>query len=329
MTALRVLIIGGNGIISASVSRLAVERGFEVTLLNRGTSTTRPPIAGTTSIVGDADDAASIAAAVGELEFDVVANFRSFVPAQVEADVALFSGRAGQYLYISSASAYQKPVAGLPIRESTPLRNPFWEYSRNKAASEDVLVHAYRDHGFPATIVRPSHTYDSSLVPLEGGWTQVERMRQGKPVVIHGDGTSLWTLTHARDFAGAFVGLFGNPHALGETVHITSDEVLPWNQIATVLGAAAGVSEPAIVHVTSDALARELPEWGPGLLGDKAHSVIFDNSKIKALVPGWVATTSFAEGAREIVEWFDADPARKRVDAELDAKLDAIVARHS
>jgi nucleoside-diphosphate-sugar epimerase len=325
VTALRVLIIGGNGIISASVTRLAVERGFEVTLLNRGTTTTRPPIPGAASIIGDADDPASIAAAVGELEFDVVANFRSFVPAQVEADVALFAGRAGQYLYISSASAYQKPVAGLPIRESTPLRNPFWEYSRNKAASEDVLNRAYRDHGFPITIVRPSHTYDPSLVPLEGGWTQVERMRRGKPVVIHGDGTSLWTLTHARDFARAFVGLFGNPHALGETVHITSDEVLPWNQIATVLGAAAGVADPAIVHVTSDDLARELPEWGPGLLGDKSHSVVFDNSKIKTLVPGWVATTPFAEGAREIVEWHDADATRRRVDAELDAELDRIV----
>ena len=328
MTALRVLIIGGNGIISGSVSRLAVERGFEVTLLNRGTSTTRPPIPGAHHLTGDADDPASIAAAVGVLTFDVVANFRSFHPEQVEADVALFGGLTGQYLYISSASAYQKPVAGLPIRESTPLRNPFWEYSRNKAASEDVLNREYRDHGFPATIVRPSHTYDPTLVPLEGGWTQVDRMRRGKPIVVHGDGTSLWTLTHARDFARAFVGLFGNPHAVGETVHITSDEVLPWNQIATVLGASAGVSDPSIVHVTSDALARELPEWGPGLLGDKAHSVVFDNAKIKGLVPGWVATTPFAEGAREIVEWFDADSARKHVDAELDAKLDRLVKKY-
>jgi nucleoside-diphosphate-sugar epimerase len=324
---LRVLIIGGNGIISGSVSRLAVERGMDLTLLNRGTSTTRPPIDGTRQIIGDADDPASIAAAVGDAEFDVVANFRSFHPHQVAADVELFTGRTGQYLYISSASAYQKPVAGLPIRESTPLRNPFWQYSRDKAASERVLGDAYVDHGFPITIVRPSHTYDSTLVPLEGGWTQVERMRQGKPVVVHGDGTSLWTLTHARDFARAFVGLFGNPHALGETVHITSDEWLPWNQIATVLGAAAGV-EPTIVHVASDTIARELPEWGPGLLGDKAHSVIFDNAKIKALVPGWVATTPFAEGAREIVDWYDADPARRQVDAALDAALDRLVERH-
>jgi nucleoside-diphosphate-sugar epimerase len=324
---LRVLIIGGNGIISGSVSRLAIERGMELTLLNRGTDTTRPPIEGAGSIIGDADDPASIAAAVGDARFDVVANFRSFRPGQVAADVELFAGRTGQYLYISSASAYQKPVAGLPIRESTPLRNPFWQYSRDKAASERVLGDAYVDHGFPITIVRPSHTYDSTLIPLEGGWTMLERMRNGKPVVIHGDGTSLWTLTHARDFARAFVGLFGNPHALGETVHITSDEVLPWNQIASVLGAAAGVAEPRIVHVTSDALARELPEWGPGLLGDKAHSVIFDNAKIKSLVPGWVATIPFAEGAREIVEWYDADPARRRVDTELDASLDRLVER--
>ena len=329
MTALRILIIGGNGIISASVSRLAVERGFDVTLLNRGTSTTRPPIDGARSIIGDADDAASIAAAVGALEFDVVVNFRSFLPAQVEADVALFSGRTGQYVYISSASAYQKPVAGLPIRESTPLRNPFWEYSRNKIASEDVLVPGLpRSAAFPRrSCGRRTPTTPRSCRSRAAG-PQVERMRRGKPVVIHGDGTSLWTLTHARDFARAFVGLFGNPHALGETVHITSDEVLPWNQIATVLGAAAGVAEPAIVHVTSDAIARELPEWGPGLLGDKAHSVIFDNAKIKALVPGWVATTPFAEGAREIVEWHDADPARQHVDPELDAKLDRLVEKY-
>ncbi|MFT4283858.1 MAG: NAD-dependent epimerase/dehydratase family protein [Protaetiibacter sp.] len=325
MTAQRVLIVGGNGIISASVSRLAVERGYEVTLLNRGWSTTRPAIDGAEVIVGDADDAASIAAAVGGREFDVVANFRAFVPAQVEADVELFRGRTGQYLFISSASAYQKPIAQLPIVESTPLRNPFWQYSRDKIACEDVLVRAYRDTGFPMTIVRPSHTYDATLIPLEGAWTTLQRMLDGKPVIVHGDGTSWWTLTHARDFARAFTGLFGNPHAIGSPVHITGDESLSWDEITRLLGRALGV-EPEIVHVASDAIAREIPEMGPGLVGDKAHSVLFDNTRIKALVPGWVATTPFADGAREIVEWHLADASRRTVDAELDAAFDRLAA---
>ncbi|MEO8260930.1 MAG: SDR family oxidoreductase [Pseudolysinimonas sp.] len=325
MSALRVLIIGGNGVISASCSRLAVERGMTVTLLNRGTDTTRPAIEGAESLVGDAGDAASIRDAVGTREFDVVANFRAFTPGQVTADVELFAGRTGQYLFISSASAYQKPIAHLPITEATPVHNPFWQYSRDKIACEDVLVRAYRESGFPMTIVRPSHTYDPTLIPLEGGWTALARIRDGRPLVVHGDGTTLWTLTHARDFARAFVGLFGNPHALGGSVHITSDESLTWNAIAGLFGRALGV-EPHIVHVTSDAIARELPEVGAGLLGDKAHSVIFDNTRIKSLVPGWVATTPFAEGVREITDWHLADPARQVVDTDLDAAFDRLAA---
>jgi nucleoside-diphosphate-sugar epimerase len=326
MAALRVLIIGGNGIISASVSRLAVERGMQLTLLNRGTDTTRPAIAGAESIIGDAGDPSSIRDAVGSREFDVVANFRAFTPDQVQADVDLFTGRAGQYLFISSASAYQKPIAQLPITEATPLHNPFWQYSRDKIACEEVLVRAYRDSGFPMTIVRPSHTYDSTLIPLEGGWTALARIRDRRPLIVHGDGTTLWTLTHARDFAPAFVGLFGNPHALGAPVHITSDESLTWNAIAGLFGSALGV-EPNIVHVTSDAIARELPEVGAGLLGDKAHSVQFDNTRIKGLVPGWVATTPFAEGAREITDWYLADAGRQVADPELDAAFDRLAAR--
>lgn len=328
MAAQRVLIVGGNGIISASVSRLAVERGYEVTLLNRGRSRTRPPVDGAEVLIGDADDAASVASALGDREFDVVANFRAFRPEQVAADVDLFTGRTGHYLFISSASAYQKPIAQLPIVESTPLRNPHWQYSRDKIACEDVLVRAYRDAGFPMTIVRPSHTYDASLIPLEGGWTTLQRMLDGKPVIVHGDGTSWWTLTHARDFARAFVGLFGNPHALGSPVHITSDESLTWDEITRLLGRTLGV-EPAIVHVASDAIAREIPELGSGLVGDKAHSVLFDNTRVKTLVPGWVATTPFAEGAREIVEWHLADAARRGVNPELDAAFDRLVQRFS
>ena len=321
----RILIIGGNGIISGSVTRLAVERGMAVMLVNRGTSTTRPPIDGVESMIGDADDAASLRAAVGTREFDVVVNFRAFTPAQVRADVELFSGRTGQYVFVSSASAYQKPVAHLPIVEATPLRNPFWEYSRNKIACEDLLVAEYRESCFPMTIVRPSHTYDSTLIPLDGSWTALDRLRRGVPIVLHGDGTSLWTLTNARDFAGAFVGLLGNPHALGAAVQITSDESLTWNAIAGLLADALGV-EARIVHVASETLAKHV-NYGDGLLGDKAHSVVFDNSRVKSLVPGWQAIIPFSSGAREIVEWHLADPARRVVDAGLSATYDRLVAQ--
>jgi nucleoside-diphosphate-sugar epimerase len=326
MAALRVLFIGGNGIISAYCSRLAVELGIELTLLNRGTSTDRPPIEGAETIIGDAGDAASVRDAVGDREFDAVANFRAFVPAQVQADIDLFAGRTGQYVFVSSASAYQKPVAHLPIVESTPLRNPFWQYSRDKIACEDLLVSAYRDSGFPMTIVRPSHTYDPSNVPLHGGWGTMARIRDGRPIVLHGDGTSLWTLTHSRDFARAFVGLLGNPHALGAPVQITSDESLTWNAIVGLFGDVFG-RDPQIVHVASETIARELPEVGPALLGDWAHSVVFDNSRIKSLVPGWTATTPFSVGVREMVDWHLADPARQRVDAAYEAGVDRLVER--
>ncbi|MBO3663023.1 SDR family oxidoreductase [Microbacterium stercoris] len=321
---MRILIIGGTGNISSHVTALAVEKGHDVVLLNRGN---RPLPEGTRGLIGDAGDAASIEAAVGDETFDVVANFRSFSRQQVTDDIRIFGGRTKQYLYISSASAYQKPISHTPITESTPLHNPFWQYSRDKIASEELLVKAYRESGFPMTIVRPSHTYGESLIPLEGGWTALQRMLDGKPVVVHGDGTSWWTLTHSRDFAKAFVGLFGNPHALGQAVHITSDESLTWDDITHLLARALGV-EPQIVHVASDAIAREIPEMGPGLVGDKAHSVQFDNTKIKALVPGWVATTPFHEGAQEIVEWFLADPARRTVNADLDAAFDRIIAKY-
>ena len=325
--ALRVLFIGGNGIISSASSALAVQRGYELTLLNRGRSTARPPIEGIRHLVGDADDAASVTAAVGDEEFDVVADFRAFTPAQVARDIALFEGRCRQYVFISSASAYQKPVSRVPITESTPLRNPFWAYSRDKIAGEDLLVAAYRERGFPATIVRPSHTYDRTSVPILGGWTAIDRMRRGKPVIVHGDGTSLWTLTHTRDFAVAFVGLLGNDRAVGETFHITGDEVLTWDHITEQLARAAG-AEFRPVHVASDAIARELPEHGPGLVGDKAHSVNFDNRKVKALVPEYRAIIPFWRGAHEIVEWHDEHESRRVVDPQLDAAFDRLVERY-
>jgi nucleoside-diphosphate-sugar epimerase len=230
-------------------------------------------------------------------------------------------------VFISSASAYQTPPGRLPVLESTPLRNPFWQYSRDKIACEDLLVQAYREHGVPATIVRPSHTYDKTLLPMDGGWTVVDRMRRGVEVVVHGDGTSLWTLTHHTDFARAFVGLLGHPAAIGDSFHITSDEWLSWNEIFTLVGQAAGV-EPRLVHVPSEAIAAVDPDWGAGLLGDKAHSMIFDNTKVRRLVPDSTALIGFHTGAREIMAWYDADPARQQVDAEMDAKMDQLVAAH-
>lgn len=325
MSALKVLFVGGTGIISSAVTRLAVERGIDLHLLSRGTST-RPVPDGVTQLRGDIGDPDSVRAALGDREFDAVVDWVAFTPDHVRRDLDLFTGRTGQYVFISSASAYQTPPERLPVTESTPLRNPFWQYSRNKIACEDLLVAAYRDRGFPVTIVRPSHTYDRTSLPFEGGWTVIERMRQGREIVVHGDGTSLWTLTHHEDFARGFVPLLGNPRALGDAFQITSDEVLTWNQIARILGDAAGV-EPRIVHVPSDAIAAVDADWGAGLLGDKAHSMVFDNTKLRRLVPDFVATIPYEVGARQIIDWHDADPARRVVDARIDGLIDDLVAR--
>jgi nucleoside-diphosphate-sugar epimerase len=324
---LKVLFIGGSGIISSACTSLAVQRGIDLHVLNRGSSTTRPLPEGVTVLRGDIRDPSSARAALAGHTFDAVVDWVAFTPEHVHTDFELFRGRTGQYVFISSASAYQTPPARLPVVESSPLRNPFWQYSRDKIACEDLLVQVYRDKGFPATIVRPSHTYDRTLVPFDGGWTAMARMRQGREVVIHGDGTSLWTLTHHEDFAKGFVPLLGHPRAVGDVFQITSDDVLTWNQIAEHMAAALGV--PAkLVHVPSDAIAAADPEWGAGLLGDKAHSMVFDNSKLRALVPDYVATIPFHAGAREIVAWFDEDPSRQVVDERLDKVMDDLVARY-
>jgi nucleoside-diphosphate-sugar epimerase len=327
MGALKVLFIGGSGIISSACSRLAVERGIDLYLLNRGSTSLRPVPDEATVLRGDIRDIASATSALGDLTFEAVVDWVAFTPEQVQADVDLFRDRAKQYVFISSASAYQTPPERLPVTESTPLRNPFWQYSRDKIACEDLLVRAYREDGFPATIVRPSHTYDQTSVPFDGGWTALARMRAGRPVVVHGDGTSLWTLTHHTDFARGFVPLLGHPRTIGEAFQITSDDVLTWNQIARSLAAAAGV-EARLVHVPSDAIAAADPVWGAGLLGDKAHSMIFDNSKLRSVVPDYRATIPFEQGAREIIAWHDADASRQRVDARLDAVMDTLVERH-
>jgi nucleoside-diphosphate-sugar epimerase len=321
---MRILFIGGTGIISSACARVAVESGADLVVLNRGSTTTRPLPVGATVVNADIRDPAAVRDALGDRTFDAVVDWIAFTPEHVQTSIDLFRGRTGQYVFISSASAYQTPPARIPVVESTPLRNPHWRYSRDKIACEDLLVRAYREDGFPATIVRPSHTYDRTLVPLDGGWTAMARMRQGKEVVVHGDGTSLWTLTHHLDFAAGFVPLLGHARAVGDVFHITSDDVLTWNQIVETLAAAAGVP-PRIVHVPSDAIAAADPEWGAGLLGDKAHSMVFDNSKLRSVVPGFVARIPFERGAREIVDWYDEDPSRQRVDTRLDAVMDKLV----
>ena len=326
MAKLKVLFIGGTGVISSACVREAVaSRDLELYVLNRGKSATWGVPDGVKELRGDVRDAASVRQAVGRLDFDSVVDFVAFTPDHVQADLELFRDRTGQYVFISTASAYQTPPSRLPITESTPLRNPYWQYSRDKIACEDLLVAEYRAGGFPATIVRPSHTYDATKTVLSGGWTSLARMLAGKPVIVHGDGSSLWTVTHNTDFARAFVPLLGHPRTVGEAFHITSDDVLTWDQITRALGAALGV-EPAIVHVPSDAIAAADPEWGAGLLGDKAHSVIFDNSKVRSVVPGWHAVVPFEQGARAIADWYLAHPDWQVVDERADALMDKLAA---
>ena len=320
-----ILFIGGTGVISTAAAEHAVALGHRLTILNRGRST-RPVPEGADILTADVRDASAVRAALAGRGFDAVADFITYTPDQAKASLDLFAGRTGQYVFISSASAYQKPPTTLPIRESTPLKNPFWQYSRDKIACEELLYQAYREQDFPLTVVRPSHTYDRTKIAMVGGWTDIHRMRAGLPVMVHGDGTSLWTLTHSQDFAKAFVGLLGRPQAVGESYTITSDEYLPWNQIYQLFARAAGVREPELVHVASETIAAHSAELGANLLGDRSHSVVFDNTKIKSLVPGYRATIPFADGAREIVQWFDANPELQTVDQDYMALTDRLTA---
>lgn len=318
---MRVLFIGGTGVISSACSDLALARGVELFLLNRGASV-RPAPAGAVVLHADIRDAGATAAALRGLRFDAVVDWIAFTPEQVQQDIELFRQRTAQYVFISSATVYRKPSA-LPITESAALGNPAWQYAANKVACEDLLMAAHRRDELPVTIVRPSHTYDRTKLPVAGGWTSVARLRAGQPVIIHGDGTSTWVLTHHTDFAKGLVGLLGNPRTLGEAFHITSDELLTWNQIYAMVAAAAGV-ELRAVHAPSELIARYHREWGDGLLGDKAHSVVFDNSKIKRFVPDFTCSVPYARGAAETLAWFDADPARQVVDAGFERAMTAV-----
>lgn len=328
---MKALFIGGTGNISTACSKLCLDKGIELYILNRG-NRIRKELEGARMITVDINKPEQVKASLKNLHFDVVVNFIAFTPREVERDIELFSGICGQYIFISSASAYQKPPTHSIITESTPLFNPFWDYSRDKIACEELLNKAYREQGFPAVIVRPSHTYETVIPAAIGSWedfTLIERMRKGKKVIIHGDGSSLWVMTHSRDFALGFVGLMGNQRSIGHAFHITSEEVLSWNQIYEAMAEAAGAELKAI-HMASDFICDEADKLGESwmrgnLLGDKANSAIFDNSKIREFVPGYVATIPFREGIKRTVEWFDADPSRIQIDEGNNKLMDHIL----
>ncbi len=323
---MKVLFIGGTGNISAPVSRLCVERGMELFLLNRGMRTTDLP--GATFLRGDVTKPDTLRTVLAGHRWDAVVNWIAFTETDIERDIALFRGATRQYVFISSASVYQKPPAHPVITESTPLCNPYWEYSRNKIACEERLNRAYRDEGFPVTIVRPSLTYDTVIPVAIGGWTEytiIDRMKKGKKIIVHGDGTSLWTITHAEDFARGFAGLLGHQQTAGHAFHITSDEILTWDQIYQAVAAAAECELHA-VHIPSDFIARYDPTLTGTLLGDKAVSVIFDNSKIKRFVPDFTATIPFSQGIKRTLAWFQADRRRQVVSEKTDAMMDGLIA---
>jgi nucleoside-diphosphate-sugar epimerase len=325
---MKVLFIGGTGIISAASTRLAAERGIEMTLLRRGQHSVEVPDTVST-ITADIHDEKAAAKALGDRTFDSVVDWTAFTTADVERDIRIFRGRINQFIFISSASAYQKPVGHYLITESTPLANPYWQYSRDKIACEERLIKAYREEGFPVTIVRPSLTYGDTQIPLavnswQKSWTAVDRMRRGKKVIVPGDGSSLWVITHNSDFAQGLVGLLGHRQTIGHAFHITSDEVMTWDQFYRITAQAAGV-EAQIVHIPSEFLGVCLPDEVGGLTGDKAASVVFDNSKIKRFVPGYCAKVPFAQGIQRTIEWFDADPRRKQIDEGANASWDKLI----
>ncbi len=327
---MKILIIGGTGTISTAISKLLVEGGHQLYLLNRGSKNETLP-EGIQYIQVDVNDEAAAAEKLADMSFDVVCDFIGFVKSQLERDYRLFRGRTKQFVYISSASAYNKPPKDYKITEGTTLANPYWEYSRNKIECEEYLMKLYREEGFPITIVRPSHTYCETAVPMgvhgkNGSWQVIKRMLEGKPVIIHGDGTSLWTMTDSRDFAKGFVGLLGNPHAIGEAFHITSDESLTWNQIYQTIADCLGV-ELKPYYVASAFLAEVSDyDFTGGLLGDKSNTVVFDNTKLKRIVPDFVPKIRFEEGVRRVLDYVLEHKECQIEDAEFDMWCDRVIA---
>jgi nucleoside-diphosphate-sugar epimerase len=326
---MKVLFIGGTGNISTACTRLALKKGIDVFHLNRGKS--ENPFEGRVkTIQADINNIQNIKDVLRNHFFDVVVNFIAFVPADIRRDYMIFQNKTNQYIFISSASVYQKPPTHPVITESTPLKNPFWQYSRDKIACEEYLNQLYRDKDFPVTIVRPSLTYETVIPAAIGSWddfTLIERIRNGKKIIIHGDGTSLWTITHSEDFALGFTGLLGHQQAFGHSFHITSDEVLSWNQIYEAIGIAAGM-KPDIVHIPSRFIA-DFDDFHTGnLLGDKAYSVKFDNTKIKTFVPEFKAVIPFNKGIRRTVEWFEEKPSRMRIINKTNTFMDQVINKY-
>ena len=330
---MKILMIGGTGIISSACSELIVKRGMELTLLNRSASTKFPIPEGARHLVCDIhSDPARLAELLHGQRFDAVVDWVAYTPEDAEHDIRVFSGLTEQFVFISSASAYQKPPAHYIVTEETPLENPFWDYSRNKIAAEQRLMQAYREHGFPVTIIRPSLTYGPSQIPLAGAswghpYTVIDHIRKGKKIIIPGDGTSLWTVTWNGDFAKGLVGLLGQKAAVGEAFHITSDEVLCWNQIFVEVGRALSL-DMDIVHIASDLIAAYSPGEVGSLLGDKSHSAVYDNTKIKRFVPDFTCEVPWAEGVRRAIAWHEADPARMTIDDEMNCAWDTILAAY-
>lgn len=330
---MKILIIGGTGTISSAITRQLAAQGHELWLLNRGNRRADLP-KNVKLIIGDINEhPEDVQEKLGDESFDAVCEFIGFLPEQVSRDINIFSGRTRQYVFISSASAYNKPVRQHVITEGTSLANPYWEYSRNKIACENLLMQAYRDNGFPVTIVRPSHTYCERSVPVsvhgrKGSWQVLKRMIEGKPVILHGDGNSLWTMTWNEDFAKGFIGLLGNPQAIGEAFQIMSDESLTWNQIYQCIADALGV-EFKPYYVSSDCLAAIAPpgyDLRGSLLGDKAASVVFDCSKLKRAVPDFRATTYFKQGVTRAVAYIKEHPETQIEDPEFDVWCDKVIA---
>lgn len=327
---MKALIIGGTGTISSAVVELLVRKQWEVYVLNRGTGRKNLP-SEVKQVTVNIDDEKAVSEKLAGLHFDTVCEFIGFVPPQLERDYRLFKGKTNQYIFISSASAYHKPVRSYVITEGTTLANPHWEYSRNKIACEEYLMKLYREEGFPVTIVRPSHTYDERAIPVgahgkNGFWQVIKRIKEEKPVIIQGDGSSLWTVTFNTDFAVGFVGLMGNPHAIGEAFHITSDESLTWDQIYETIADALGVKLKPY-HISSDFLAQvgKQYDFEGGLLGDKSCTVMFDNSKLKRVVPEYNAVISFKEGVRKALDYILAHPECQVEDEEFDKWCDNVI----
>jgi nucleoside-diphosphate-sugar epimerase len=321
---MKVLFLGGAGMIGSAAAAEAVARGMDVTVVTRS-EPTRPVAPGVRALRADVKDPGQLRSALGREEFDAVVNWVGFTPDDLRGHPEFFTGAVGQYVFISTCSVFGRPVPQLPVTESSPRRQPVFGYPRDKVACEVFLEDAYRAADLPLTIVRPSHVYDRTVIPVLSGWTAIERMRTGRPVVVHGDGTSLWSLTHSRDFARAFVPLLGNDHAVGESVNVVSGDILTWDQIHLALAAAAGVRDPILRHRSSESIAVELPNWRDVLEHDFRHSMLFDTSKLRSLVPGFAPAVSFAEGAREVLAHYDADPARRVVDQDLDRAFDRLL----